>query len=47
MFYGVFRQIAEEFAERFRPMEGMATDETFDLPEKLLPLGHTAPATVI
>jgi len=25
----------------------MATDETFDLPEKLLPLGHTAPATVI
>jgi len=47
MFYGVFRQIAEEFAEGFRPMESMAADETFNLPQKLLPLGHTAPATAI
>ena len=40
---GVFCQIAQQFAKRFRTMQGMAADEPVNLLEEKLPFDHRNP----
>src|SRR6267142_6820144 len=40
MIQNVFGKITEQFAEGFRAMEGLAADESFNLPKILRALGH-------
>jgi len=42
MVQNVFGEIAEQFAEGFRAMQGLAADESFNLTKILRTLGHKA-----
>ena len=43
MIDGVLGQVAKQFTQRFRAMQGVAADEPINLLEKLLSFGHTGP----